>query len=366
MRFFWILGSIAATLAAVIEVDDNSVDKILSKDIPTILSIYAPWCGHCKTFHPEFDDLAKQYEHAKDKIQFVRLDGDANRKSAEKFGVKYFPTLKFVKGKKHEEISDRKIDNLKALIKKKTGAEPKAESKSAQVDDKRNFVVELTDANFDAKTNGKHALVAFTTDWCGHCKKLKPVWQKAAYLYATDKDILIANVDCTSDQGTRLAKEAGVKGYPTLVYYPKDGSDPVPYSGDRSLKGITGFLTDLGASFRKESGFLNSKAGLIEEFAEDSKKLINSNKEFADAFLEKAKASTEATAKKYARLIPRIHEGGEKFIKSERKRMRKLLKGHISSQLRDDIKIKLNILNSFLHKNEKDAEDSASAEKDEL
>ena len=74
----------------------------------------------------------------------------------------------------------------------------------------------LTDATFAPTTaaalrGGRRCFVKFYAPWCGHCKKLAPVWADLAA--QAGADVLVAKVDAT--QHPRLAKTYGVKGYPT-------------------------------------------------------------------------------------------------------------------------------------------------------
>merc|ERR1712187_999181 len=63
----------------------------------------------------------------------------------------------------------------------------------------------------------KDVFVEFYAPWCGHCKKLTPVWSKVAKK-AQDSGwtgVVIAKMDSTANEC-----EQEVSGFPTLVLYP--------------------------------------------------------------------------------------------------------------------------------------------------
>lgn len=75
---------------------------------------------------------------------------------------------------------------------------------------------------------------------CGHCKKLKPDWDKLID-EINDEKRLVADVDCTAE-GKALCDANGVRGYPTLKY--GDPSDLQDYEGGRSLDDLRTFANE--------------------------------------------------------------------------------------------------------------------------
>ena len=68
-----------------------------------MIDFYADWCGPCKIMEPIFDELSKEYTG---KVDFKRMDVEAEQEMSAKFSVQSIPT--FVLLKDDKEI-DRKV-----------------------------------------------------------------------------------------------------------------------------------------------------------------------------------------------------------------------------------------------------------------
>lgn len=101
--------------------------------------------------------------------------------------------------------------------------------------------IELSPDNYDAETAGKTVFIKFFAPWCGHCKKMKPDWDKLMEEFSGSETQLVADVDCTAD-GKPLCDANGVKGFPTLKW--GDPSDLQDYKGGRDLKSLKKFATE--------------------------------------------------------------------------------------------------------------------------
>lgn len=103
-------------------------------------------------------------------------------------------------------------------------------------------VLDLTDADFEGKVASYDTvLVMFYAPWCGHCKRLKPEYEKAApTLKTNDPPVMLAKVDCT-EGGKDTCGRFGVSGYPTLKIF-KGGEVSSDYNGPRDASGIVKFM----------------------------------------------------------------------------------------------------------------------------
>lgn len=98
--------------------------------------------------------------------------------------------------------------------------------------------LQLTPDTWDDAFAGKTAFVKFFAPWCGHCKKMKPAWDKLMEKYADSDSVVIADVDCIGD-GKPLCDKVGVKGFPTIKF--GDPSDLDDYKGQRDFESLDTF-----------------------------------------------------------------------------------------------------------------------------
>jgi protein disulfide-isomerase A6 len=129
------------------------------------VEFFAPWCGHCKSLAPIYEELGLAFDHAKDKVQIAKVDADSERDLGKRFGIQGFPTLKWFDGKSSTPVDyngARDFDTLVNFITEKTGVKPKKKAATPS------SVKMLNDKSFSEEIGGdKNVLVAFTAPWCG-------------------------------------------------------------------------------------------------------------------------------------------------------------------------------------------------------
>ena len=115
----------------------------------------------------------------------------------------------------------------------------------------------LVGKNFNQIVNNEEhdVLVKYYAPWCGHCKKLAPVWEDLANDLSDVHGLVIAKFDATANEVDGVE----IRGYPTLKFYPKDNKKGVDYDGERDLDSFKTWLKEKSTNYRKH---LESKAEL--------------------------------------------------------------------------------------------------------
>ena len=103
-------------MSNVMEVTDATFDsQVLAAARPTLVDYWADWCAPCKQLSPIIDELAGQYG---DRINFVKLDTNANPDVPMRQGILSLPTIQiFVNGELVKSLQGGKTKGalLKAI-----------------------------------------------------------------------------------------------------------------------------------------------------------------------------------------------------------------------------------------------------------
>merc|ERR1712023_292839 len=105
------------------------------------------------------------------------------------------------------------------------------DSKPVKVLVGKNFEQVALDAN-------KFALVEFYAPWCGHCKKLEPIYNQLGEHYKNFPEVVIAKMDSTANE----VEQVSVQGFPTINAFLKGDNNKIDFNGERDLLSLIKFV----------------------------------------------------------------------------------------------------------------------------
>ena len=99
----------------VTDLNDSNFNEFTNEGI-SLVDVWAPWCGPCKTIGPVIDKLSSDYKDSE--VKFGKLNADDNSEIVRNLGVRNIPTILIYK---NGEIVDRTVGmvsegQLKELI----------------------------------------------------------------------------------------------------------------------------------------------------------------------------------------------------------------------------------------------------------
>ncbi|XP_077301808.1 protein disulfide-isomerase A5 isoform X2 [Arctopsyche grandis] len=204
----------------------DSINRFLKKGPtlmkPSMIMFYAPWCGYCKVMKPEYSNAAADLkgEAYLAAIDVARPENSGIRRQ---YNITGFPTLLFFENgqMKYRYEGDTKrpaIVEFMRFPRLQHKSELKDTPEEKSWSDTESDIAHLTTETFATTLSDKEsALVMFYAPWCGHCKRIKPEYERAAATLKDQNNSILAAVDATKEPN--LASRFGVKGYPTLKYF---------------------------------------------------------------------------------------------------------------------------------------------------
>ncbi|KAJ1342076.1 protein disulfide-isomerase domain [Batrachochytrium salamandrivorans] len=317
-----------------------------------LVEFYAPWCGHCKSLEPLYEEVATSYVKHKSSVVIAKVDADAHRSLGDRFGLRAsYSQMNSVVPKDYS--GGRDVSSISEFIQTNTGLRPVTAvvHKSVKV---------LTESTFNAEVleSGKNILVEFYAPWCGHCKTLAPIYERLQkpFLWKATYVCVVADLDATT--ASAISSTYGIESYPTIKFFAAGSAEPVNYEGARDEASLIAFLNEKCGTHRVSGGGLNHNAGRTAKLDAEAAVFMAASTAEQTKMSKVAVAESESTTltyyyastryvKYYSKVMQRtVKDSG--FITKEISRLESILStGNTTPEKNDDFNMRLNILRVF-------------------
>jgi thiol-disulfide isomerase/thioredoxin len=240
--------------------DGHFEELYLSKQAETggtaLVYFYAPWCKHCQDFKPELVALSEEIADEGMTHEIVAIDADASKELNHKYKIKTFPTCMFFRGGKEDselynyEGRPRAKKDLYKFLRRLEDPdfmpEPEGEfvnemrwgEEDVKVEAHNGQVVFLTHEHYNPWMKrgefDQGAMVLFYTDWCHHCKSMKPHYAQVSRLLSEQMpDVKIIAMECDNFGRDICRKKYKIHNFPTMYFfYPLKNRELNPELGE--------------------------------------------------------------------------------------------------------------------------------------
>jgi len=200
---------------------------------------------HRTEYGPIVENIAKDY---KGKINFVYIDGNKYGGHAANLNLKQdWPAFAIqlpAENKKYpyDQKQPLTAEGLRTFIEDFDNGKLEPSLKSEEIPASQNGpVTVIVGKQFEETVNQpKNVLVEFYAPWCGHCKKLAPIYDELGEKYKGNPDVVIAKMDATAND-LPPNSPITITGFPTIKLFKADNTI-VDYDGDRSLNDFVKFI----------------------------------------------------------------------------------------------------------------------------
>jgi len=237
------------SLPLVVDFNSDTAKQIFQGAIKSHLLMFQS--AKDEKFEHNLHQARKVAADMKGELMFVSVTTDEaeHKRVLDFFGIleSEVPTFRLSAGddmvKYKPDNTDMTEDNFRAFIASYKAGELKPHLKSEEVpeDWNANPVKVLVGKYFNevALDASKDVLVEFYAPWCGHCKKLAPIWDELGEHFKDNDKIVIAKLDATGNE----VENVKIKGFPTIKLFKSGDNSIVDYNGGRTLDDFIKFLT---------------------------------------------------------------------------------------------------------------------------
>lgn len=102
--------------------------------------------------------------------------------------------------------------------------------KKAPSIDVKQFDEKVVDPETQMVRPGNPWFLKFYAPWCGHCKRLAPIWDDLNTKYG--EEVNVGKVDCTAENAKELCEQFLITGFPTLLFFSEGKTYDYQYQRD--------------------------------------------------------------------------------------------------------------------------------------
>lgn len=207
-------------------------------------------------------NILKKIQPKNEDLKFIYLSNNSKSEKnfIEAFQIDSFPSLLILDGTKEEglkkyEIHEKNLNEkiINDFIDKFRQNKLEPFYKSEPIPQKNDGnVFKIVGKNFEKEVlnSNKDVLIKFYAPWCGHCKKLAPIYEQLAIKYKDNSNLLIGEIDATANE----IPGVHISGYPTIKFWRGVDKKVIDYKYDRKLEDFETFLTLNSKGFKKKDG----------------------------------------------------------------------------------------------------------------
>ncbi|CAH1995841.1 unnamed protein product [Acanthoscelides obtectus] len=219
--------------------DSNGIKFRGTRDLPSLTNFINEQLREGDEKDQESEEVPQVMKHGL--VELTEKTFESHVATGNHFVKFYAPWCGYCQIEKYK--GERQHDNLKAFVEqmKQPDGVTRESEEVTDVPPETISVGELTANTFKLGIESGLSFVKFFAPWCGHCKRLSPIWDSLAEKFGKTDGVHISKVDCTLNVNKQLCNDEGIEGFPTLILY-KDGAKLWEYTGSRSLDELSDFV----------------------------------------------------------------------------------------------------------------------------
>ena len=207
---------------------EHEAKALLASAAPSIVFVYSEGCGYCKKAAPVFDELSAEYPS----IKFGSLNARSATNLARENNITGYPTFLTNFGSTRKHVGFQPKEAMKVILNSARGS---AAASALAAHHRSRIVVSpvpVARARGDAEMTGPmevdeatatkalaatdpKVIVFVYTDWCGFCKKMKPIFSEIAQsgVYAGKVQMMMLN----GEKAPTLTAANKITGFRTFL-----------------------------------------------------------------------------------------------------------------------------------------------------